>query len=76
MKTRLNGDELRMIRTIRNARVVDVAKVIDRYPSAVTYVESGNRTLDEVQSEAVLKAFNIDEDLLNLIRRTIKLSKM
>lgn len=77
MKTCLNGEELKMIRTLRNARIADVAKVIGRYPSSVTYVESGNRkTLDEIQSQTVLKTFNIDEDLLNLIRRTIKLSKI
>jgi hypothetical protein len=76
MKTRLNGEELRLIRTLRNARVVDVANVIDRAPSAVCYVEAGNRTLDEVQSQAVLNAFDIDEELLSYIRKTIKLSKI
>ncbi|AQX56042.1 hypothetical protein [Priestia flexa] len=76
MKPRLNGEELRLIRTLRNARVVDVANVIDRASSAVCYVEAGNRDLDEIQSQAVMNAFNVDEDLLQMIRRTIKLSKI
>ncbi|MCQ6277308.1 helix-turn-helix domain-containing protein [Bacillus sp. V3B] len=76
MKTKINGEELRLIRTLRNARVIDVAIVIDRSASAVTYIEAGNRSLDDIQSQAVLKAFNVDEDLLSYIRKTIKLSKI
>lgn len=76
MRTQLTGEELKMIRTLRQARVVDVANVIGRYPSTVSYVEAGNRNLDEVQSKAVMEEYRIDEDLLNLIRRTIKLSKI
>lgn len=77
MPTKLNGDELRMIRTLRRLHISEVAKAIGRYPSAVTYVENGLRaTLDETQSKAVLNEFNIDEDLLTMIRRTIRLSKI
>ncbi|MFC4022705.1 hypothetical protein ACFOUV_02595 [Oceanobacillus longus] len=77
MKTKLTGEELRMIRTLRKLKISDVAIVIGRYPSAVTYVEGGNRSaLDENQSQAVLTAFNIDEELLSYIRKTIKLSKI
>lgn len=76
MKIRLTGEELRLIRALRNIRVVDVANVIDRATSSVCYVEAGNRNLDEVQSEKVMNAFDIDEDLLTMIQRTIRLSKI
>ncbi|MDE4086193.1 hypothetical protein PO902_14190 [Planococcus maritimus] len=76
MKTQITGEELRLIRTLRNARVIDVANVVNRAASAVCYVEAGNRTLDELQSQEVMTQYDIDEDLLNKIRQTIKLSKL
>lgn len=75
-KRRITGEDLRVIRALRNVRSVDVAVVIDRATSTVSSIEAGNRKLDELQSQAVMKAFNIDDDLLNLIRRTIRLSKI
>lgn len=77
MKTRLTGEEVKLIRALRNAKVSDVATIINRYPSAITYVETGQRaSFDEIQSDLILKAFGIDEDLLQMIRRTIRLSKI
>ena len=73
---KITGDELRIIRTLKGLRKLDVAKVLNRYPSAVTYLEQGNRhSLTEEESDMIMKHFDVSQELLWSIKQTIQISK-
>lgn len=70
---RMNGQELRVCRALKDAKGVEVANLIMRTPTAISQVENGTRhTLDELQTRIVLEGLGIREDDFLELRAAIQ----
>lgn len=70
---RMNGQELRVCRAIHGVKMVKVSHMINRTPTAISFVENGTRqTLDELQTKTVLEGLGIGEEEFVELRMMIQ----
>lgn len=74
MKRPITGKELRILRSLKNIKAVEVADAIGRTPAVITHIESGVRRLTLLETDRIRTAFNISDDVLKSVRQLITLS--